>query len=420
MDQPGGVTRPVAGTRDARRQLLLVAAVQVLAMSVWFSTAAVLPSLERDWRISTQDASWLTTSVQLGFVTGAVLSALLNLPDRLHVRRLIVTGAVAAGVTNLLIALLAHGLASALPLRFLTGMALAWIYPTGVKLMASWYATGRGLAVGILVGALTLGSAAPQLVNGLGTLAWRGVLLTTSVLALASAFVALALREGPLLGAGAPLRPRYVAEMFIDRTQRLVNLGYLGHMWELYAFWTWLPTYLAASLAAWQVGADTRTTVGLLAFVVIGLAGVAGCIAGGIAAKRSGSIAVARRALIVSGVCCALSGVVFGAPLWLLLPLLAVWGFTVIADSAQFSAALSDVADPRYVGTALTCQMAIGFLLTVVTIRALPFVADGIGWRWALSALAIGPAAGVLAMRGLVPSRARPGSDVALNPKEHP
>jgi MFS family permease len=386
----------------ARRQLLLVALVQILAMSVWFSTAAVVPSLVRAWHISTQNASWLTTAVQLGFVSGALLSALLNLPDRVRIPRLIAGGAAGAAATTVLVPLLAHGLATALPLRFLTGMSLALVYPPGVKLMASWFAVGRGLAMGVVVGALTIGSAAPQLVNGLGTLAWRGVLGTTTVLALAGALVALTLREGPLLEPATRLHPRYVAEMFADRRQRLANFGYFGHMWELYAFWTWLPAYLAASLAAWHAGAGGRMTVGLLAFGVIGLAGALGCVGAGVLARRLGSVRVARAALTSSGICCLLSGLFYGAPPWVLVPLLAVWGVAVIADSAQFSAWLSDAADSRYVGTALTAQFAIGFLITVVTIRILPLVADGIGWRWALTALALGPAGGVLAMRGLV------------------
>jgi predicted MFS family arabinose efflux permease len=392
---------------DPYRQLWLVAAVQVLAMSVWFATAAVVPSLISEWRISRGDASWLTTAVQLGFVTGAVSSAAANLADRMRISALIATASALAGATTLLVPLLAHGLAWALLLRFLTGFALAGVYPPGVKLTASWFQSGRGLAMGVLIGAMTLGSAAPQFVNGVGTLPWRGVLIVTAALAFVAALIALRLREGPHLRRGARLRPAYVLEMFADRRQRLVNLGYFGHMWELYAFWTWLPAYLSASLTAWRAGAGGRVTVGLAAFAVIGVAGAAGSLIGGAVARRLGSERVALWAMVVSGGCSALSGVIFGAPPWLLGPLLGVWGFAVIADSAQFSAALSKAADARYVGTALTAQYAIGFLITVATIRLLPTVAGGIGWRWALTVLTLGPISGVLAMRGLV--RRRPG-----------
>ena len=388
-------------------------------MSVWFATAAVVPSLVAEWRISPSDASWLTTAVQLGFVTGALSSAAVNLADRMRISTLIATATAVAGATTLLVPLLAHGLAWALALRFLTGFALAGVYPPGVTLTASWFRSGRGLAMAVLVGAMTLGSAAPQLVNGVTTLPWRGVLIVTGALAFVAALVALQLREGPHLQRGALLRPAYVLEMFADRRQRLVNFGYFGHMWELYAFWTWLPTYLSASLTAWHPGAGRRVTVGLAAFAVIGVAGAAGSLIGGAAARRLGSERVALCAMVISGGCSALSGLMFGATPWLLGPLLAVWGFAVIADSAQFSAALSEAADARYVGTALTAQYAIGFLITVVTIRLLPTVVGEIGWRWALTVLALGPISGVLAIRGLVrkrPYRATPPPNAARPP----
>lgn len=397
-----------------RRQLALVAGVQVLAMSVWFSTAAVVPTLTRAWGISTSAASWLTTAVQLGFAAGAVGSALLNLADRVRVPRLMAAGSLGAALTTLLVPLAAHGLALALPLRFLTGMSLALVYPPGVKHVTSWFAERRGFAIGVLIAALTLGSSAPDLVNGLGSLAWRDVLYVATALAVVAAAGALLLREGPFARPGAPLRPAYVAEMFADRAQRLVNFGYFGHMWELYAFWTWLPAYLAASLAAWRPGAAGHTAVFVLSFAVVGGAGGIGCIVAGAWAGRIGSTRVALWAMVASGVCCLLSGVVFGATPWLLLPLLAVWGFAVIGDSAQFSAALSHAADARYVGTALTAQMALGFVVTVVTIRILPSVAGATGWRWALAVLAAGPAAGALAMRALSAPGAAPEVSPAI------
>jgi len=413
----GNAPRPDTGhdRRSARGderygQLGLVAAVQVLAMSVWFATAAVVPSLIPAWRISGDDASWLTTAVQAGFAAGAVLSAALNLADRLRAPVLIATSAALAGTTTLLVPLLADGLTEALPLRFLTGFALAGVYPPGVKLIASWFPAGRGLTIAVLVSAITLGSAAPQLINGIGTLPWRGVLIVTAALAFVAAMAALRLREGPHLQRGARLRPAYLLEMFADRRQRLINFGYYGHMWELYAFWTWLPTYLAASLTAWRAGTGGRVTVGVVAFAVIGVAGVAGALTGGAAARQLGSERVAMWAMIISGGCCLVSGLMFAATPWLLVPLLGVWGFAVIADSAQFSAALANAADARYVGTALTAQIAIGFLITITTIRLLPSVAGGIGWRWAPSVLALGPLSGVLAMRGLLPRRAGRGT----------
>lgn len=379
----------------ADRQLLLAVVVMTLTMSVWFSTAAVVPSLIASWRISSGDASWLTSAVQVGFVAGALISATLNLTDRLRIGTLICASALVAALSTALVPIVSHGLGTALPLRFLTGVALAGIYPAGTKLVASWFGASRGLAMGILLAALTVGSAAPHLVTSFGDPAWRLVLSVTSGLAVVGGLVALALEYGPRVAPPAPLRVGYVAEMFRDRRQRLINLGYFGHMWELYAFWTWLPLYLTASLAAgggWHGGS---TATGLISFAAIGVAGGLGCVAAGRSARRRAPLAIARLSLAVSGACCVLSPVVFGLTPFVVVPLLLVWGCFVIADSPMFSTALSEVADPRFVGTALTAQMAIGFLVTAVAIRLVPVVADALGWRWAFSILAIGPALGL-------------------------
>jgi MFS family permease len=386
---------------EPRRQLGLAVAVQILALSVWFSTAAVVPSITADWRISSGAASWLTTAVQVGFVCGAVVSALLNLADRAPVRTLMAASAAVAALTTALLPALAGGLAVALPLRFLTGVALAGVYPVGVKLVASWFAGARGLAIGLLLAALTLGSALPHLVAAFAELPWRAVLLVTAGLALAGAAVAVGVRDGPAVTRSAPLHPRYVLTMFADRTQREVNLGYFGHMWELYAFWTWLAGFVGAALLASDGEQAGRTAVGIATFATAGLAGAAGCVAAGISTLRRDPLAFARLSLAVSAACCAVSPLVFAAPAPLLLAVLAVWSFFVIADSPMFSTALSQAADRRYVGTALTAQLAIGFLITAVAIRLVPLLADAAGWRWAFFLLFPGPLLGFLATRGL-------------------
>jgi len=384
---------------NARRQVALIALVQVLAMALWFSMSAVVPALRDDWGITAGEAAWLTIAVQLGFVTGALASATLNLADVIRPPLLIGICAGAGAAATLALALLADGMAVAIPLRFATGVALAGVYPVGMRLMASWVQRGRGLALGILVGALTLGSALPQLLNGATTLPWRGVLATAAALAVAAAAAALVLlRTGPHMTLSPPFEPGYVMRMLRDRPQRLVTLGYLGHMWELYAMWTWLPAYIAASYAAWREDADTRLAVGATAFAAIGLAGALGCVLAGRLADRYGRPAVTIAAMLASGVCCLLAALAFGAHPAILVPLLLVWGFAVIADSAQFSAALTEVADQRYVGTALTAQTAMGFLLTVATIQALPLAVDALDWRGALPLLALGPFAGSAAM----------------------
>jgi MFS family permease len=390
-------------------QRALIAAVQVLGLAVWFSASAVVPALREAWDMSAAAAVWLTASVQLGFVTGAVTSTALNLADRVAPHRLMAVCAALAAACTALFALAVEGLAGGVPLRFLTGLFLAGVYPVGMKLTASWSAPAqRGRAFGVLIGALTLGSALPHLIGGLGDLPWRGVMAAAAGCAALGAVVAATLvREGPQFAPGARPRPhpRYALTMFAQRGPRLVNLGYFGHMWELYALWTWLPAFLIAGASA-RGGADP----GLLAFVSIGVAGVAGCLAGGWAADRFGRPRAAFTALVVSGACCLVSPLFFGAPPAAVAALGVVWGAAVIADSGVFSTSLSEVADPRYVGTALTAQTAIGFALTVVTIQLVPVLAEAVGWRWAFWLLAPGPLVGALAMRAFA----------GLRPAAHP
>lgn len=400
---PGGA--PPASRR--RRQQGLVALVQVLGLAVWFSASAVVPAVRAEWGTGAAGAVWLTASVQVGFVVGALASAAANLPDRVAPQRLLAAGAAAAAACTVALALLADGLATAVPLRLATGVCLAAVYPVGMRLMASWSPPAeRGLAFGVLIGALTLGSALPQLVHGLGDLPWRAVVLVAAALTAAGALVAAAaVRPGPLTApVGVRPSPRYALRMWAERGPRLATLGYLGHMWELYALWTWLPTFL---LAARPVGPDgAGREAGLLVFAAVGLAGVAGCLVGGLAADRWGRSPAAVAAMVTSGLCCLASPLVPALPEAATVVLLLVWGAAVIADSGVFSTALSETADPRYVGTALTAQTACGFLLTVVSIQLVPLLADAAGWRWALLLLAPGPLAGAVAMRALGMRRA--------------
>jgi MFS family permease len=395
------------------RQLALVALFEVLVMSLWFSASAVVPQLRSDWSLSSSDAAWLTTSVQLGFVTGALGSAMLNLPDRISVRRLMALSALAGAIANAALPLWAHGLGLAIPLRFATGVALAGVYPPGIKLIASWFRSGRGLAVGVMVGALALGSGSPHLVNAASTLSWRSVLWVSSASAAAGAvLIWIAARDGPDMAPAAPFEPRYVLRMFRDRRQRLVSFGYFGHMWELYAMYTWVPVYAAASYAAWSSSAGGRGRVELTAFAAIGLAGAAGCIAAGAVADRVGRAPTTIVAMAISGLCCLLSAAVFSLHPVLVAALLIVWGVAIVADSAQFSTALTEVADPAYVGTAVTAQTAIGFLITVASIRLMPTLAGHVGWRWAFTALAVGPLLGIAAMVGFARQTASPSRHV--------
>ncbi|MGE0026330.1 MAG: MFS transporter [Thermoleophilia bacterium] len=380
-----------ASVRGRWRALGLIAAVQVLAMSVWFSASDVVPTLREEWGISSGGASWLTGAVQIGFVAGAVGSAVLNLADRIPARILIAGSAVGAASTNAAVALAADGLATAIPMRFLTGACLAGVYPVGMKLMASWFVRGRGMAIGVLVGALTLGSGSPHLIRAIGDPPWQLVLLIGSALALVGGAVILFVADGPYGAPTPPLDLRWAANVVRDRPVRLANVGYLGHMWELYAVWTWLPAYLAASLGATSGAAA-------LSFVAIGVAGLVGAVGAGLVADRLGRTATTIGAMAVSGTCALLSAPLFGAPAAIVAALAVVWGVTVIADSAQFSVAVSELSDPRYVGTALTLQTAAGFLLTVASIRLVGGLGADWGWRWAFPVLAVGPAVGIHAM----------------------
>jgi MFS family permease len=371
----------------------------VLSMTTWFSASAVVPQLRDEWQLSSGASAWLTIAVQLGFVVGAVASSALNLPDVVPIRILILTACVGAAAANLLVAV-ADGPETAIPLRMATGFFLAGVYPPAAKLISTWYRARRGTALGIAVGAVTLGSAAPHLVNGLGGLDWQVVIVATSALTLLGGAIALTVGEGPHSFPRAGFDLRQIGLVFRNRGVRLAALGYFGHMWELYAMWAWFLVFFRATVEGGAAAAYAT-------FAVIGIGGI-GCYVGGVLGDRIGRAESAAAMMAVSGLCALTIGFLVDAPGWLVLAMGLVWGFTIVADSAQFSTLVTEYADQAYVGTALALQMAAGFALTVVTIWLVPFLEETVGWRYAFAFLAPGPALGILAMVTLARSGRTP------------
>jgi MFS family permease len=377
------------------RALAVLAASSVLSMGTWFSASAVLPQLRTLWQIPQGGGSLLTISVQLGFVAGCLLSAVFNLADLVAPRRLMLFGAIGAAAVNAAL-VLCHGTPSALPVRFLTGACLSLVYPPSLKAMSTWFRRERGTALGVLVGGLTLGSAVPYLLNGLGGLDWRIVILGTSALTVFGGLLAeFGCHDGPFPFPRAVFDPRQIVKSFENRGVRLATLGYFGHMWELYAMWTWFAAFFADVLRR-TGAANAQQYAAFGAFAAIG-AGAIGCAGAGRWADRWGRTRVAALAMVISGTCSLVIGS-RGLSAFAVLLIGIVWGISVVADSAQFSTMVTETGDQSYVGTALTMQLAIGFTLTVITIWLVPVLRDALGWHAALATLALGPILGVAAM----------------------
>jgi MFS family permease len=379
-----------------RQALYFLSLTELLGMSVWFSASAVVPALTSAWSLSASGAAWLTMSVQLGFVVGALGSAVFNLADRVPGRWLFAGSSLIAGAATLLIAASGTGFVPAVILRFLTGFFLAGVYPVGMKIMSTWTREDRGYGVGLLIGALTLGSAAPHLIRALGGSGdWRLVIFLSGALSVTGGILAAAfIREGPY-GVPAPRFDwKYAAKMWREKEIALANLGYFGHMWELYAAWTWVPVFLVTSF---RNSGIRESWAGLAGFAFIA-AGAAGSLVAGTLADSFGRTVITSAAMAVSGACSLLVGRLFNGNPWIVTALCLVWGFAVVADSAQFSAGISELCPPERTGTTLTVQTSLGFLLTLVTIRLVPTLERLLTWRWAFACLAFGPAVGIWAM----------------------
>lgn len=405
-----GAAQPDAGTVAVGRaldpvgrwrQLGLIAFGLLAAMSPSFATSSIAPTLRAEWGMDALGLPWLTVAVLLGFAVSAVALAAIGAPDVISGPRLFAIGAAGAGLANLGLALLATDLSSALPFRVLTGMAQAAAYPVALKLVAGWFRHDRGLATGAIIGALTLGTALPLLFRAIGVAAgldWRAVIVAASVTCfLGAAVVLLGVRTGPFDVPSPRFSVRIAARAFSEPAVRLANAGYLGHMWELFAMWTWVPVFFVASFAA--AGLTDVSAASLAAFAVVG-AGALGCVLAGAIADRIGRTTTTMLAMAASGSFAIVVGLAFGAPPAVMVALGVAWGITVIADSAQFSAAVSELAPPGTAGSALALQTATGFVFTSITIVLIGLLdpVDAGGWRLAFGLLAIGPALGIVAM----------------------
>lgn len=376
------------------RPLVYLTSALVLGMSTWFSATAVLPQLTELWDLSATGKAWLTISVIVGFVAGALVSSALNLADRLRPQVVMLAGCLGAAIANLGL-VWADGAVSSVVLRLCTGFFLAGVYPPSFKLISTWYRSGRGFALGLLAAGIIFGNGVPHLLNAFGGVEWRSVIYATSIMSLVGGVLAFSVRDGPFAFPQTVFDPRQVGLVFANRGVRLASIGYFGHMWELFAMGAWFLIFFGDHLES--IGTDSLPMAAFVTWLVITM-GAAGSWVGGLVADRWGRTRLTALMLAVSGSCCIGIGFLYGGQTWLIVIVGLIWGFTVVADSAQFSAIVTETGDQSYVGTALTMQIAIGFTISGATIWIVPILEEAATWRWAFSVLAVGPLVGLLAM----------------------
>jgi MFS family permease len=386
----------VSAAVAARRQLGALSVAIVLAMAPWFAATVVAGPMARELSLGSTAVSWLTLAVQLGFVVGSLASAVFVLSDRFRPRHLAAVSALLAAASTAAIAIWPLSGTQSIAMRLVTGASLACVYPPGMKIAAGWTQRFRGTAIGLLVGAVSVGSAAPHLLRAAWDVAeWRPVVFLAAICAaLGSALFATVVREGPFQAPSAPFDPRTIGRVLGSRDVRLATGGYLGHMWELFAMWSTIGLFLAHVGQRHEVG---PVWAPLVAFLVIA-SGAIGSVLAGLRADQVGRARVTIIAMAISGACSVIIGPVAQWSYGLTVALALIWGTSVVADSAQFSACVAEVAPRAYVGTALTVQTASGFLLTMLTIHLVPGWAARWGWEFAYMPLAIGPMLGILAM----------------------
>ena len=396
----------MTSAREKRRSVSLLVAAEVAAMSLWFVSSAILGDLRAEHALSAAAGAVLASSVPAGFVVGALAVAFSGLADRLDPRRVFALAALVAALSNALFAAATPGGAGSVLARFVTGVALAGVYPVGMKLVVGWGTKDRGWLVGLVVGGLTLGSAAPHLLAWIGGADWRLTTFVASGLAVLAALLVTLTTLGPHHAVQPRLKPGAVSLAWTDRRLRRAFLGYFGHMWELYAMWAWIGPALLASYAQ-RLEADAAADLAkLTAFAAIG-AGALLCPPAGRLADRIGKARLTILVMAASGGSAVLAGFAFGGPTWLVAPIVVLWGASVIPDSAQFSALVADYAPPALAGSLMSLQTALGFALTILTVQLAPSLAGALGWPALFWVLALGPLVGIVSMRGLL--RDQPG-----------
>ena len=386
-------------TRTKRHSILLLVICEAMALALWFSATAIIPVLKLEFPIDDARASLFSSIVAVGYVAGTLGSALLGLADRLHPRHFFAASALVAAGANIAILLFEPASVAVLALRFATGMCMAGLYPVGMKMASTWAKGDAGLLISIIVAGLTLGAALPHLFNAIGALDWRFTLVVASCFAAAAGILINFVGLGPEQGRVPPFNPANVLQAWTDKSIRLANFGYFGHLWELYAMWAWVALFLHASFEAarGQGGVDIDLYANLAAFAVIG-AGAFGCLVLGYVADRVGRTAITAATMLLSGTCALTVGFLFGGNSWLVFAVCVVWGILVVPDAPQTSACIIELADSSHVGTMLTIQTCVGFTITPLAIHAVPQMVSAVGWRYAFVPLAIGPLLGGLAM----------------------
>lgn len=382
------------------QSILILVIAQVSALSLWFISSAVLPDMLREFSISAGRQAALNSAVPAGFVLGALTSALLGLSDRFDPRRLFFICACVASASGFGLLVFEPGSNASIAMRFITGAMLAGVYPVGMKIAVGWGKEDRGLLVGLLVGALTFGSASPHLVAWLGEAEWRATIKIVSSFTLVSALLILFARLGPYHAKSPAFKMSSITQAWTNKRVRYAYLGYFGHMWELYAMWAWIGVACYASYSLTMNDAQAVSFAKITAFIAIGLGGVA-CFFGGYWADKIGKERVTIIAMTFSFLGAVATAFTFGSAPWLTFIAVVIWGIAIIPDSPQFSALVADGAPPEIAGSLMTFQTAIGFALTIFTVQITPYVVSWTSWPTVILIMGVGPLFGIHFMRKL-------------------